>query len=109
MDIKHKNEDLRKLCLVRAHAQKKLGADCAKKIRSRYSDLEAAQSVTDLVAGDPHPLEGDRAGEFSLSLAGGKRLTFVPDHDLIPKTADDAIDWSKVNRIQIVYIGDYHD
>lgn len=109
MDIKYKNEDLRKLCLVMAHAQKKLGADCARKIRSRYSDLEAALCVADLVAGNPHPLEGDRDGEFSLSLAGGKRLTFVSDHHPIPETVDGAIDWSKVNRIQIVYIGDYHD
>lgn len=75
----------------------------------RLQALEAATSVADLTAGNPHPLKGDRQGQFALDLSGGRRLTFEPDHDPWPTTTDGAIDWTQVNRVTIAYIGDYHD
>ena len=87
----------------------KLGTDCAKKLRARLSDLEAADTVTDLTVGRPHPLTGDREGQFALDLSGGFRLTFSPDHDPCPELPDGGIDWAKVTIICIEYIGDYHD
>lgn len=109
MDIEFNHEHLRRLCESYAVAKKKLGTNCAKKLRTRLSDLQASQCVTELVAGDPHPLKGDRDGEFAVSLADGWRLTFVPDHVPVPTSPNGKIDWSKVNKIRIVFIGDYHD
>lgn len=71
--------------------------------------LEAATCVTDLIAGNPHPLKGERAGQFALDLAGGWRLVFSPDHDPCPAGHDGSIEWSRVTIIIIEYIGDYHD
>ncbi len=71
--------------------------------------LAAAGCVTELVAGRPHPLKGDRASEFALSLESGKRLVFKPDNDPVPLMKDGGIDWSKVTAVCIVFIGDYHD
>jgi proteic killer suppression protein len=65
--------------------------------------------VTDLVAGHPHPLKGDRDGEFALDLAGGRRLVFAPANDPLPRNTDGSIDWSRVTIVSIEYIGDYHD
>lgn len=45
-----------------AAAVKKLGVDCARQLRARLADLHAAQAVGELVAGQPHPLKGDREG-----------------------------------------------
>ncbi len=109
MQIRYKDKKLRDLCEKKAVAEKKLGAACAGKLRSRLADLEAASRVSDLVAGHPHPLKGDRAGQFALSLAGGWRLVFSPGHDPSPTLADGAIDWSQVSIVCIDYIGDYHD
>lgn len=109
MNIDYLDNKLRKLCENRSEAEKKLGADCAKKLRSRWSDLDAATHVRELIAGRPHPLERDRLGQFALDLAGGKRLVFKPNHTPIPKNANDSIDWSQVTSITIVFIGDYHD
>lgn len=109
MEITFKDKKLRKLCEVQKEAQKKLGAKCARKLRSRLSDLMAAESVTELISGRPHPLKGDRAGEFALDLDGGKRLVFESVNDPVPLNEDDSIDWSKVTSIRIVFIGDYHD
>lgn len=109
MEITFKDKKLRKLCEVQKEAQKKLGAKCARKLRSRLADLIAVEVVTELVSGRPHPLKGDRAGEFALDLDGGKRLVFESANDPVPLNEDDSIDWSRVTSIRIVFIGDYHD
>lgn len=87
----------------------KLGSDCARKLRARMSDLEAVSRVSELVAGKPHPLKYDRAGQFSLELSGGFRVTFSPDHEPCPTNDDGSIDWVRVTSICIEFIGDYHD
>jgi proteic killer suppression protein len=33
--------------------------------------MAAASRVTDLMTGNPHPLKGDRLGQFALDLSGG--------------------------------------
>lgn len=109
MEILFKDKAIRLTCEKRAVATKQLGDICAKKLFARLSDLESATSVSDLVAGNPHPLKGDRFGQFSVNLAGGWRLVFVPANDPVPLRKDESIDWSQVTIVSIEYIGDYHD
>lgn len=109
MDISFGDDKLQKLCEQSALAQKKLGAVGARKLRARLADLMAASSVRELTTGRPHPLQGDRAGEFALDLDGGRRLVFKTDNDPIPRKEDGSIDWSNVTKICVTYVGDYHD
>lgn len=109
MKINFKDKKIREMCEKQAVAEKKLGTACARKLRSRLSDLDSAKRVTDLFAGRPHPLKGEREGQFALDLAGGWRLVFAPDHDPCPTSHDGGIDWSQVTVVCIEYIGDYHD
>ena len=110
MQINFNDHKLRKLCENNREAVRKLGADSAKKLQSRLSDIEAAVNVLDLPPlGKPHPLIGDRQGQFSIGLAGGKRLVFEPDHSPIPRKEDGGIDWAQVTALTITFIGDYHD
>ena len=60
-------------------------------------------------AGRPHPLKGDRLGQFSVDLQGAVRLVFESSQDPIPRNADKSIAWNQVNKVRIVFIGDYHD
>lgn len=108
MEIRYKDKKLRELCERQAAAKKKLGDACARKLKVRLSALEAATRVTDLVAGNPHPLKGDRNGQFALDLAGGWRLVFAPANDPCPSHPGGGIDWSQVTIVSIEYIGDYH-
>jgi len=107
MKVNFATDKIRRTVLESRIAVKELGADSARKLRSRYADLLAAGWVTDLVYGNPHPLKHDRKGEFALDLAGGKRLTFIPA-SAGPSVRED-INWSQVSEITIVYLGDYHD
>ncbi|NER20222.1 MAG: killer suppression protein HigA [Symploca sp. SIO1C2] len=109
MEIIFSNSKLQKLCEQNGVAQKKLGQACARKLQARLSDLLVARSVRELVAGRPHPLTGDRAGQFAVDLESAKRLVFEPANVPVPYNEDGSIDWSRVTYVCIVFIGDYHD
>ncbi len=109
MEITFDNQKLQNLCEQPVLAQRKLGISCSKKLQSRLADLMVARIVRELITGDPHPLKGNRLGEFSVKLEEGNRLVFKSGNDPIPLNPDESIDWSSVTRICIVFIGDYHD
>src|SRR4051794_28005937 len=109
MELAFETPHLRTLCEQAKTARRELGQNSADKLRKRLADIDAAAVVTDLVAGNPHPLKGDRRGQFGVWLAGGDRLVFVPNHDQTPIKDDGSIDWGRVNRVRVVFIGDYHD
>ena len=109
MDILFGTAQLEKLCNEEKQAVRKLGNDSARKLRARLTNLEFAANVTELVAGDPHPLVRNRLGQYSVALAGGDRLVFEPAHEPVPRRPDGGIDWSTVTAVRIVFIGDYHD
>ena len=72
MEIRYKDKKIRELCEKQAVAERKLGAPCARKLRSRLGDLEAHQRVSELTFGNPHPLKGDRLVSLRwTSLAAG--------------------------------------
>lgn len=110
MQINYYDPKLRKLCENNREAVRRLGANLAKKLQSRLSDIEAAPDVQGLPpVGNPHPLVRDRQGQFSIRLADGKRLVFIPNHNPVPKKDDGGINWTLVTSVTIVFIGDYHD
>ena len=109
MEIRFKDKQLQDLCNKSVVAVRKLGDIVARRLQTRLSDIAAASRVSDLIAGNPHPLKGDRHGQFSLDLAGGWRLVFAAANEPIPRRDDASIDWSAVTIVCIEYIGDYHD
>lgn len=109
MKISFLDADIEGLCKQPKLATRKLGAESAKKLQRRLNELFAASIVAELVAGRPHPLERDRAGQFSVDLHGGYRLIFKPTKQPPPIKSDGAIDWAQVDDITIIEAGDYHD
>jgi proteic killer suppression protein len=107
MTVYFATDKIRRTVFEHKVAVKELGADSAGKLQRRYSDLLAARTVTDLVFGNPHPLRGDRKGQFALNLAGGQRMVFMPATSSTVK--GDEIDWSKISEVTIIFLGDYHD
>lgn len=109
MEIRFKDKKLQELCEQERVAKRKLGNNMARKLKARLTNLMVASNVTELQAGRPHPLEGDRAGQFALDLVHPQRLVFEPAHETVPRLEDGGIDWSQVTQVCIVWIGDYHD
>lgn len=77
---------------------------------ARLADLEAAGSLEDFrhLPGGCHELGGDRDGQLSLKLPGGKRLIIRPSENPAPMKPDGGLAWSAVEAIEIVEIVDYH-
>ena len=109
MKISFLNSDIEALCKQSKLATRKLGAESAKKLQRRLSELFAANVVAELVAGRPHLLLRDRVGQYAVDLHGGCRLIFKPTKQPPPIKVDGSIDWAQVDEITILEAGDYHD
>lgn len=109
MEISYANRALETVCTDARKAKKQLGGKGFEKLKRRLADCRAAANARSLVAGRPHPLKGDRAGQFAVDLEGGLRLVFEPANNPVPKDLNGAMAWDHVTAIRIVFIGDYHD
>ena len=109
MEISFADETVAALCAQTRLATKTLGAESAKKLQRRMTEMFNAENVSELVAGRPHPLQGARAGTFALDLHGGQRLVFKPTLQPPPTKKDGGIDWASVTKVTITELGDYHD
>ncbi|MEI6387875.1 MAG: killer suppression protein HigA [Spirochaetota bacterium] len=109
MIVEYLDSEIRSICLEAKKASKRLGAESARKLQVRLADLRAARNVTELITGRPHPHKGPNEKRFSLDLAGGARILFVPTEDPPPRKKDGGIDWVMVAEVTIVFIGDNHD
>lgn len=109
MKISFLDADIEGLCKQSKLATRKLGAESAKKLQRRLSELFAANTVAELVAGRPHPLLRDRRGHYAVDLHGGCRLVFKPTRKPPPARPNESIDWAQVDDITLIEAGDYHD
>lgn len=109
MHISFVSVNVEALCRQSKLAAKALGALSAQKLQRRLAELFNAENVSELVAGRPHPLVGDKRGAFAVDLHGGDRLVFKPTKQPPPVKADGGIDWARITDITIVELGNYHD
>ncbi|HIJ21784.1 MAG: hypothetical protein HON68_10265 [Gammaproteobacteria bacterium] len=47
--------------------------------------------------------------QYAVSLHGGIRLVFEPANIPVPCHDEGGINWLRVTKVRIIYIGDYHD
>ncbi len=85
------------------------GAESAKAIIKRLSDIEAAASLEDLrnLPGKWHELTGDYRGCIACRLSGNQRLIVKPA-DPAPLKSDGGLNWKEVVTVCLVNVEDYH-
>ena len=108
MQITYASKTIQRLCEDIKYQRKKLGDTRAKRLRARIKELRAEENVTNLCYGNPHPLTGDRAGQFSVDLDGPMRLLFEPIDQPPPTLLAGGIDWQQVTSVRLLEIGDTH-
>jgi len=110
MEVFYANSRIRKICTDEKTAQKELGRDGAKVLRTRLDHMQDAENLEELrfASGAWHELSGDRKGQLSCSLRGLKRLVFLPANDPRPTKPDGGLDWSRVTAVMNLEIVDYH-
>jgi len=110
MEISFATSKLAKLCNSEKRLKGGYGPRMASVIRRRLMDLHAAETLASMrdVPGRCHPLTENLDGLFAVDLVHPKRLVFAPDHDPVPQLRNGGVDWSKVTKIEVAGIGDYH-
>ena len=110
IELTWSSRKLEKSCSNDAVGKKSWGADHWKLLKRRLAALRAAPTLADMagVPGNCHPLTANRAGKFALDLWGPYRLILRPGHDPLPKLSDGGIDETKITRIEIEEVVDYH-
>ena len=111
MQISYRTSKLQRICDSDSQAKRQLGAENARKLRYRLSEIEATPTLADLLAVSTahcHDLKGNRAGEWAVSLQGPWRLVFVIAPDPLPRTAQGGVDLAAVVAVEIVGVEDYH-
>lgn len=104
------NTRLERDCSDDRRASRRFGPERWATLRRRLASLSAAPTLRDLegVPGKFHPLVGDRAGQFAMTVSASHRLIFVPDHNPVPMTPDGGIDRDQITRVRILEVVDYH-
>ena len=84
------------------------GTACARRLRQRLQELEAVESLADMVFGRPHELKADRAGQVSVDLVHPLRLILRPTAQPPPAKTDGGLDRAKVKSVTIIEVADPH-
>ena len=77
----------------------------------RLDQLRAADNLAVMknLPGRCHELKGERKGQLAMDLIHPNRLIFKPLGDQESHYLDNQLQWGKVESIEILDIGDYHD
>lgn len=92
------------MCLNDTIMKQVLGVELTAQLKSRLADLAAVDYVSELLAGKPKELDGDRLDHMSLLLADNNHLVFKSGHTKPRTLKSGKVDWSSVSRIKILGI-----
>jgi proteic killer suppression protein len=91
--------------------RRRWGAEQAKMIARRITQLEAAENLAtlrELPQVRAHELSGNRAGQISLDVKHPYRLIIVPDHVENPRKEDGGLDWDRITKVKVLGVEDTH-
>ena len=111
MLIFFKNRKLEKEFCDEKALKRRWGAEQAKLIARRLTELAAAENLETLrklPQVRAHELLGDRAGQISLDVKHPYRLLVAPDHEETPRKGDGGLDWQKITKVKVLEVEDIH-
>ena len=62
----------------------------------------------EVALGNPHPLGGNRSGQYAVTISSNYRLIFEPADDPLPLTDAGETDVTRVTTIRVLEVADYH-
>ncbi|MCW0484561.1 type II toxin-antitoxin system RelE/ParE family toxin [Gaoshiqia sediminis] len=110
MNITFANKKLKDWANNYALAQKKMGAERAKKYHQRLGDMRDIESFAfiDSLPGRFHQLTGDRNGQWACDLDHPYRLILEPADDPLPRDELGNLILKELRIVDIIEIVDYH-
>lgn len=111
MIIHFRNNKLEKTFSSEKELTRSYGAEQARVIARRVSELKAARCLADLRTLPQlraHELAGDRNGQISITIRHPYRLILLPANEPLPRLDDGGLNWSAVTEVTVIEIVDYH-
>ena len=111
MDIYFINNKVAKLFNTNEILQKKYDY-LANKIQQRLYELKAVNNLSEISHLPPtrrHKLGQNRKDQYAVDLNGKFRLVFKPCNDPIPFLEDGGIDLTRVTKVVIIEVTNYHN
>ena len=111
MLITFKSKTLEKEFCDEKTLKRRWGAEQAKLISRRLTELAAAENLETLKKLPQvraHELSGNRAGQISFDVKQPYRLLIVPDHEETPRKEDGGLDWQKITKVKVLGVEDIH-
>lgn len=104
--ITFQSKKLRTICESMHEANEIFGDKVASRLRSRLSDLSVTDNILLLPVGSPEVCFEDGEECITITILGDVKMGFVCGNTVQPKNQDNTINWSRVSRIRLVFIGD---
>lgn len=105
MEISFHTQELLELCIDESLADETFGTSAAEALRNRLSDIRAADSVLELLAGRPTQSLYNDQHCYRVELAIGVWLTIVPNHNKPCLDPTGRPDWGRVRRVRVLAVG----
>jgi proteic killer suppression protein len=110
MEVSFASPKLQSVCESERELRKRYGANTAKKVMNRLTDLHAAATLEVMrnLPGRIHELTGDRVGQLAVDVGGGQRLIVAPTNGWPEEKEEGAHIWNTIDAVQVLEIIDYH-
>lgn len=111
MEVFFSNSKLQKTCNSAKKLRGEYGPRMAELIQQRLAELADAATLDEMrtIPGARcHELTQNLKGLLAVDLVHPKRLAFRPADSPQPRKPEGGLDWSRVTRIEVAGIGDYH-
>lgn len=106
LEVAFQSIELRSTCESPVRAKRELGEGAAAALRRYVADLEAAETVAELVdMGLEFETCGLKVGLIRFGLSEGRYLYCEVNHQNVPMSGE-TVDWAKVSRLKVIHIGD---
>lgn len=102
LEITFHTKELRDLCADEEAASQLLNQAAAEALKHRISDIRAADSIDEVLAGKPRAGMHEGAECYFIELPPSFRLTVVPAHSKPRVKLDGSADWSCIRRVKVV-------
>lgn len=111
MEVGFRTTQMAKTCTDPRARQRKFGAERAKKILLRLTQMTAAANLGELMRlpqARCHPWSVGIGDQYTVDLDGPYRLLFEVADDPVPRLSDGGIDVHQVHQITVVEVTDPH-
>lgn len=109
MEIAFTTEELRDICHDEVTLDARLNAFAAEALKKRLADLGAAEWIGEVLAGQPQQGQWKNSECYFIELDEKTVLVLIPNHLKQRVNQDGKTDWTKVQRVKVVYLGERND